>query len=673
MKKWSILKADPDSADNITKKSNLSRLCAEILAGRGFDTIKKASDFFGCRSLSDPFLLKDMDKAVETINSAVENQELICIYGDYDCDGIMSTVILYSYLQYSGADIIYYIPERCEGYGMNEKAVRFLKEQGVSLIITVDNGISAYNEITLAKELGMKVVVTDHHTVPDILPPADAVVDPKQNDCFSPFKKLCGAGVALKLAAALDGGDYSAVCEQFSDLAGIATIADIVELSGENRLIASDCLHYIQNTENPGLSALISASGLDQSDITSTDIAFMIAPRINASGRFGSPRTAVELFLCDDEDRAAELAAELCTLNQQRKNCENEIMSEIEQIITECPSVLNERVLVFAKEGWHCGVIGIISAKITERFGKPSFIISIGETESRGSARGIEGYSVYDALYSVSSVLTHFGGHTGAGGFSLSTENIRNFIEGLLGHARTVYLNMPIKTECADKLLSPSDLTLENITSLSALEPFGEGNKRPLFAIVGAKATEIIPLSNGKHTKIKINYSGILLDVLFFGKKTESIGINTGDCIDLLVTLEINKYNGRTSISAKAADYRYHGINQAKYFSAKEIYESYKRSENIMQPLYERMLPSREELLTVYKCVNRNGIAFDSLLFKISLNSMNFCKLRICLDILEELELITYDRITENIMPGEFKKVDLDSSLTLSDLKIKCG
>ena len=331
MKKWQIQQPDEAAAKNIQANSDLSLFCAELLTVRGYRTIEETASQFSCPALSDPFLIRDMQAAADCLNAAIDSGEKICVYGDYDCDGVMATVILYSYLMELGADVVYYIPERSEGYGMNLNALETLKAQGVSLIVTVDNGIAALEEADWIAEQGMRLVITDHHQPYSTLPAAVAVVDPHRVDCPSPFSLFCGAGLALKLVAAMDGGDMTFALEQFGDLAAIATVADVVSLTGENRFLVQQGLRLLANTERPGLLALLELTGMQGKTLTATNLAFTLAPRINAAGRFGSPKLAVSLLLAETMEEAMPLAKQLEQCNRQRKEAEADILQEIQE------------------------------------------------------------------------------------------------------------------------------------------------------------------------------------------------------------------------------------------------------------------------------------------------------------------------------------------------------
>ncbi|MBO5383214.1 MAG: single-stranded-DNA-specific exonuclease RecJ [Ruminococcus sp.] len=674
MKKWDICKPDKEIMRNFMLSGKLSPLTAGVLASRGFTSVEEVNSFFAVENLSDPFLMKDIDKASETINEAIECGSKICIYGDYDCDGIVSTVILYTYLLETGADVSYYIPEREEGYGLNENAVRKIAEDGVELIITVDNGISAINEAEFIYELGMKLVITDHHQPGEIIPRAEAVVDPHQSDCFSPFKKLCGAGVALKLVAALDGGDFTLALEQFGDLAAIATIADVVELTGENRFIVEKGLPLIENTDRPGLLALKKAAGIDGKPINSQSAAFMIAPRINSSGRFGSPKTAVELLICDDEQKAYEIALVLNKLNDERKKTEQIILGEINDEINKNPMLIRERILFFCGKDWHHGVIGIVAARLMESFGKPCFIMSESNGEIRGSARSFDEFSIFKALQYASETLEKFGGHKGAGGFTVKNGKTADFRDALLRYAFENHKQMPVMSYKADYSVLPQELTVDNVKDLKKLEPFGAGNESPLFAIENASIENIIPLSKGIHTKLTLNCVGVKLDVLIFRASPQELSVSKGDICNFIVSFDVNYYNNTESISAIVKDYRRIDIHNKseRIFNALNAFESFRRDEELPVNYYKSMLPLRDEVKEIYLKINKSGVSIDSIFSLLSNTNINYCKLLVSIDALAELKLIYADYACSKAVKLDVKgKVNLDSAPVLISLNKK--
>lgn len=671
MKRWIVKNPDENAASELVSGSDMNKLCAEVLAARNIRSVSEAAEMLGTGSLSDPFLMKDMREAAEIISSAAENFESICVYGDYDCDGITSTVMLFSYLECMGANVFYYIPERSEGYGLNGEAVKRIAEQGTSLIITVDNGVSAHEEAKLIYDLGMKLIITDHHQTGETLPQAEAVINPHREDCASPFKHLCGAGVVLKLIAALEDGDYEAALNEYGGLAAIGTIADVVPITGENRYIVKHGLKLLENSENPGINALIAQSRISL-PITSSSVAFGLAPRINASGRFGSPTIAARLFLTDDPDESEMLAQQLDNLNNDRKNAENQIIENISRLVSENPKLLYERVTVLSGENWHHGVIGIVASRMMERFDKPCFIITIEGETARGSARSFGDFSVFKALDYCSGVLTRYGGHPGAGGFSLNACDIPEFERLIQQYAAENFSVMPIPAITAEKLIRPEEITLDGIEGLSLLEPFGEGNRQPLFALLNADITDIVPLSGGTHTKLKFRYGGKNLEGLLFRQSPGSIFIKPGDKADMIVSLEVNVYAGRKSISVIIKDFRQSGMLQKKYFAAKDAYEKYKRNEPLPDAFYQRICPSRDELIPIYKRLFTGNFNADTLYMKLHSDSLNYCKMRLCLDIFEELGLVKTNPFSQEITAvRNAPKADLDDSPILKKLKEK--
>ncbi len=671
MKKWKINKCDETLAEEFASKCDINKLALKVLTSRGVTDFQQVIDFFDPPELSDPFLIKDMDKAVEIINEKIDSYELICIYGDYDCDGITSTSLLYNYLENMGANVMYYIPERSEGYGLNAQAIEQIAQEGASLIITVDNGISAVEEAKLIKELGMQLVITDHHQVPEVLPEAVAVIDPHRSDCPSPYKDLCGVGVAFKLCAALDDGNYDAVLEQYVDICAIGTVADVVPLNGENRTIVKHGLEYLKNTENPALCKLFELSSLEREQLNAENISFRIAPVINASGRFDTPLTAVKALLSEDPDEAEGYISKLFEHNTKRKQTESEIIAEIIEHINKYPQTLNHSALVLWGKNWHAGVIGIVSAKILDLYGKPNFIISIDDDgNARGSARSVHGFDVFECLCRCAELCEKFGGHECAGGFSLKEENIGAFCSRIYDYADS-FEKAPVKEIEADMVLMPGDITVENVKGLKALEPFGQCNSVPTFAILGAKVLVITPLSQGKHTRIDFNYGGFKGQALFFSLAADKCCFKVGDKLDMIVKLDINVFRGAESVSIVVKDYRISGIRQERYFAAKQSYEKLMRGEKLPSAYIQKMIPSRDELIKVYKYINSvKATTADHIFMNLNDDSMNYCKLRICIDIFKDKGLVEYSCATGKVNACEVKsRVDLEQSQTLVKLK----
>ena len=674
MKKWTVGKPDRNTVSALMLGCGVTSLAAAALAAKGYSSAESVMESLNTDELSDPFLIKDMQIAADIINAAIDSGEKICIYGDYDCDGIMSSVILYSYLMETGADVMYYIPERSEGYGLNMKAIDKINDEGVSLIVTVDNGISAIAESEYIYALGMRLVVTDHHQQGEQLPRAEAVVDPHQRDCFSPFKDMCGAGIALKLVAALDGGDYTMALEQFGDLAAIATVADIVSLKGENRFLVSYGLEQIQNTDRPALMALKEVSGLTDKPIDTRSVGFGIAPRINAAGRFGSPKSAAELFLCEDPDEALTAARELDSLNNMRKDAENDIVTEIAEMVEKDPSLVRGRVIFLYGNGWHHGVIGIVASRVVERFGKPCFIASGSDGELRGSARAFGDFSVFGALTAASDVLEKFGGHPSAGGFTIKEGKADEFKQLLEKYALENNKIMPVAELKADSPVSPAELTVQNVEGLKVLEPFGADNEKPLFFIENAQITDIIPLSNGAHSKLSIKLGYTKAEALVFGKSPSELIVEKGGICDMIVSLGINEFRGNRSVSIIVSEIRPHIFEQSKYFAALSAFESFMRNEELPKNYYPSMNPDRNDVVKIYKAIPNTGICADTLYIRLNDRGINYCKFCVSVEALRQLGLITVSGSDTKIKRVAVdKKADLDSAPVLISLRSKLG
>ncbi len=681
MKKWKVKAVQQNKVSQLAVSCGTTDFVAKLLLARGIESAEEAAEFCGAQGeLSDPYLLTDMFIAVKRIRKAIDSGESIAVYGDYDCDGVTATVMLYSYLSFSGADVIYYIPKReGEGYGLNTQSIHSLNEQGVNLIITVDNGISAHAEAELIDELGMELIITDHHQPSEELPKAVAIINPHRKDDPSPFKPLCGAGVALKLICALEDGDYDTVLEQFCDLAAIGTIGDVVPLIGENRIIVSRGLELIANTENLGLSALIEACGLDINNLTATSIAFGISPRINAAGRFSSADDAVELLLCEDNDEAVEKAAKLCTFNTSRKASENKVMQEVLDSIEADPKLSHGRMLVVYGSGWNPGVIGIVASRLVTRFEKPVIIISLADGVGSGSGRSVNGFSLFKALSACDDLLEKFGGHTKAAGLTITEGNIPLLRLRLEKYAKDNFPVMPVCEETADMELVGSEATLENVESLKLLEPYGEGNPAPVFMVKGAVVERVSALKDGRYIRLSLMQGKTRLTAICFSCSFAQFNstYSLGDSIDFLCSLEVNEYNNNRSVSVKIKELRHSNFEQDKYFAAKSVYEQIRRGEGFDKRLGTRIIPTRDEFALVYKTLAKSvsnssandAMNIDALYFKLQGADIPFAKLRIILDILSEFKLaqIIHTDNSAKLLPAK-GKADLSTSKILSRL-----
>ena len=664
MKKWIVHNADEKLAAEFMRQCDLSMLTLKLLTARGFCDFQQVADFFNSGELEDPFIIADMQNAADTINEYIDSYGKICVYGDYDCDGVTATAVLYSYLLNMGANVCYYINQREEGYGMNLDAVRKLHDDGVELIVTVDNGISCVDEAELIYELGMKLVITDHHQPPEVLPKAEAAVNPHREDCPSFYKDLAGVGVALKLCAALDGGDFDAVVEQYADICAIGTVGDLVPLTGENRTLVRKGLMYLKNSENYALNELIAQSKIDRDKITSSSLAYQLCPRINAAGRFESPLIALEALLAEEKSEAVSLVDRLVTLNEKRKQTEAEIYEEIKKYIDDNPELLNDRVLILAGKNWHHGVIGIVSSKVLENYGKPNFIISIDdEGNARGSARSFKGFNIHSCLTYAQDVLEKYGGHECAGGLSLNSTDLPEFRRLVLEYAANKKQMPCALTEC-DMLIRSDELDVSSIKSLDVLQPFGVSNPQPVFYLPDCKVNAVFPLSGGKHSKLDLSYNGKRIQALVFSVSPEKLFFGVGAHIDIAAHIEVNDFGGKESLSIKVRDMKPHGMDTDKYHAAKDCYERFAGGELMPQNFLRKMIPQRQELIAVYKTIAKHKeISIDSLFMTINHPAINYCKLKLMTDVFCQAGLAEFSPSSGNIhlLPAN-GKADLENT-----------
>lgn len=667
MKKW--LPPAPVTAANNEVIGEFGDFLGGILIRRGIVTLDSARAFFGCDSLSDPMLLSDMGRAAEMVRNALEEDKRITVFGDYDCDGVCATVMLYSYLEAQGADVDFYIPDRSEGYGMNIEALEKIAARGTQLVITVDNGISAVKEAEFLKSKGVELLITDHHQPNTGLPECGACVDPNRADDPSPFKDLCGAGVVLKLLMALED-DAEFVLDSYADLAAVATVGDVVPLKGENRYIVQRGLENIKNEQNAGLTALIKSARRPVDKITAIDLAFTVCPRINASGRIAHPEKAARLLLCEDDvDTAKHLAEELELLNSKRKTEENKILADVQKQLAENPRIIKERVIVLSGEGWHHGVIGIVCSKILEKYDKPVVMMSIEDGKARGSVRSIEGFSVHKMLMKCSAPLTTFGGHPGAGGFSLPADKIGEFTALIHKYAKEFYPKMPQSGISADMEVTCADLTPEKVKLLSRIEPFGERNPVPQFLLRDCTVSRKSSMSEGKYTSFEVEKGGASLRAVTFKVPFDKFLPNIGDKIDLIATAEINEYKDKESVELRLVDYRPAGFREDRFFAAERVYEEICRGEGCDKRLAPRVIPqSREELMKIYDLVKKNSGKRTAEELAVFDGSVNYCMLRITLDAFAEAKMVELgENCTPKILPVTEKR-DLFASGLLFEL-----
>lgn len=619
LRKWEVRPLDKERAAAFAQTYGVPFFLAMLMNIRGLDDAAHLREFLGeGEPLSDPFLLKDMDKAAARITRAVDNMEKIAVYGDYDADGVTSTAMLYSYLETRGADVIFYIPQReGEGYGMNIGAVEYLKEQGVSLIVTVDNGISSVQEVARANELGIDVVVTDHHRPQEILPDAVAVVDAYRPDDTSPYKHFSGVGIAFKLLMALEdgAGDVEDLLEAYSDLAAIGTIGDIVPLTGENRTLIRAGLEHLSQSDRPGVQALLENAGIAGKALTSTNVAFTLVPRINATGRMGAPERAVRLLISGYEEEAEVLSEEICADNEERRRVEAEI-AEAAFADIEAKGYMKDRVVVVDGENWHHGVIGIVASRVTERCGKPCMIISRGETEARGSGRSIEGFSLFEAICACGDLLIKFGGHPMAAGITLKPENIEAFRKRINQYAAEHFPQMPTQTVTLDCKLNPAALSVSMAQSLTQLEPFGNGNPQPVFGLFNMEISNVTPVGGGGHLRLTLEKNGAVITAMRFNTKPEELPYHIGDKIDLAVQLEAREFRGQPSLTVIVRDMKFAAFNTEKNIASLASFEKWQRGEVLSAEDKNRLYPDRACLAAIYRALRTvNGKETDQVRF----------------------------------------------------------
>lgn len=619
LRKWEVRPLDKERAAAFAQTYGVPFFLAMLMNIRGLDDAAHLREFLGeGEPLSDPFLLKDMDKAAARITHAVDNMEKIAVYGDYDADGVTSTAMLYSYLETRGADVIFYIPQReGEGYGMNMGAVEYLKEQGVSLIVTVDNGISSVQEVARANELGIDAVVTDHHRPQEILPDAVAVVDAYRPDDTSPYKHFSGVGIAFKLLMALEdgAGDVEDLLEAYSDLAAIGTIGDIVPLTGENRTLIRAGLERLSQSDRPGVQALLENAGIAGKTLTSTNVAFTLVPRINATGRMGAPERAVRLLISGYEEEAEVLSEEICADNEERRRVEAEI-AEAAFADIEAKGYMKDRVVVVDGENWHHGVIGIVASRVTERCGKPCMIISRGETEAKGSGRSIEGFSLFEAICACGDLLIKFGGHPMAAGITLKPENIEAFRKRINRYAAEHFPQMPTQTVTLDCKLNPAALSVSMAQSLTQLEPFGNGNPQPVFGLFNMELSNVTPVGGGGHLRLTLEKNGAVITAMRFNTKPEELPYHIGDKIDLAVQLEAREFRGQPSLTVIVRDMKFAAFNTEKNIASLASFEKWQRGEVLSAEDKNRLYPDRACLAAIYRALRTvNGKETDQVRF----------------------------------------------------------
>lgn len=670
-KEWVIATADRAEAEVLAEECGIDPLAALLLTGRGICDPAEVEEFLDFdQPLADPFELKDMDKAVSRILRGLEAGEKMAVFGDYDCDGVTAGVVLTTYLGSKGADVLLMLPDRMgDGYGMHIPQIDRLHEQGVTLIITVDNGVSAAAEVAYAAELGIDVVVTDHHIPPEALPDAVAVIDPHRIDEESEFRELAGVGVAFKLCCALEGCACEELIPLYGDLAAIGTVADVVSLKGENRLLVAQGLPYLCQPHRPGLRALLAAAGMEGKPITSETIAFGIGPRINAAGRMGDAMRSARLLMTDDTAEAERLARELEEENRTRHTVEAAIVADAMEMLATNQALWRRRMLVLAKEGWHPGVLGIAAARLCECTGKPCALLTIRDGEAHGSARSVGDFALYHALAACKEHLTAFGGHAQAAGLSLKEEDIPALADALEVYA-AAQGEMPFPQLRLDCKLTPRGVSIQAAEAVEALAPFGQDNPSPLFGLFRMTIEDIRPVGGGNHLRLSLSRDGVAVTAMRFSTTREEFPYDRGDRIDLAVALHVGQYQGKPSLSVVVREIRPSGLEQEKVLSDIRLYERCQRGEPLTPEQAGRLLPSRDDVGAVYRQLRRQDGQKEEreLLLARTKGELGYGKVCCALDVLEELGLIRRENGALHLNPSAGKQ-NLSQSRLLRTLE----
>ena len=669
---WKV--SQPEAgAVNALVGSGYAPLAAMVLASRGIGDDRQARAYLDCNApLLDPFLMTDMDKAAGRVGLAMSRGEKIAVFGDYDVDGITATCLLTDFLRRHGADAVSYIPGRLEeGYGLNPIAIHQLHGEGVKLIVTVDCGITAVSEAELCRKLGIDLVITDHHECKQTLPAAIAVVDPHRPDGGYPHKNLSGVGVAFKLASALCGSQET-VLEEYADMVCLGTVADVMPLQGENRVFVARGLESLAHTKRPGIAALMAECGCAPETVSASSIGFMLAPRINAAGRMGQIDLAVELFLTDDPDKAAEAARGLCELNRQRQAVESEIYR---QAVSMLPMGKPPEAIVLADESWHQGVVGIVASRIAEEYACPTFLICLDGEHGKASSRSHGGFNLFASLSALSPLLESYGGHELAAGFTITRANIPEFRRQICALAAKFYTDDAPRTVLeVDCAVSPELLTLHNVDALQMLEPCGNGCPKPVLMVKNLTIDRISMVGGGRHMRLRLCSGHTYLNAIYFSANPQTVSIQPGDLVDVAFTPQVNEFRGTRTVQMNVIDIR--PSCNAECLPDAAPYRDMQRG-NLTAGEAAALLPDRKMLALVWRYldaanpVQESPVCLCRKIVRWSGKPLNLGQMLTCLDIFRDVGLLTVQRqhkyVSIRLTPGE-GKADLSRSQTMQRL-----
>ena len=666
---WNTQVPEP-GAVNALVSGGYPPLPAMVLASRGMTDPKKACAYLNCSAkLHDPFLMTDMDLAVDRVKRAIDRGEIIAVFGDYDVDGITSTCMLTDFLRQQGANCISYIPSRLEeGYGLNPIAIHQLSAEGVKLIVSVDCGITAIEEAQLCKSLGIDLVITDHHECKDRLPEAVAVVDPHRPDGGYPHKNLSGVGVAFKLACALCG-DQEAVLRDYADMVCLGTVADVMLLQGENRVFVARGLESLRHTKRPGIAALMRESGCAPESVSASTIGYNLAPRINAAGRMGQIELALNLFLTSDEEEAADLARKLCDLNRQRQAVESQIYA---QAVSMLPEGQPPEAIVLADDSWHQGVVGIVASRMAEEYCCPAFLICLDGEHGKASSRSFGGFNLFSSLTTLAPLLESYGGHELAAGFTISRSNIMRFRQDICALAAQYYADSGPRTVLeVDCVIPPELMTVRNIDALSILEPCGNGCPKPVFAMEKLIVDRITMVGGGRHMRLRLRSGHFYLNAIYFSATPETASIEQGDLVDVAFNAQINEFRGDRSVQMNVLDIR----PSCSAECSAELHEYGRIRSGLSPAAAALLLPDRVTLGDVWRylavsgpSIQENPICLCRKIVRRSGRPLSVGKLLTCLDIFADVGLLQTQRLHKYIridLKHTSGKADLNKSQTM--------
>ena len=681
---WTVSSYEPADARALCA-AGFSPITAALLCSRGYRDADAARAFLSCSyPLSSPFDLLDMDKAAARVRLALQRREHIAVFGDYDVDGITATCLLTEFLRSRGGHVTSYIPARLEeGYGLNAIAIDMLKKQGVELIVTVDCGITANAEAALCKQLGIDLVITDHHECKSDLPEAVALVDPHRKDQPQPVTEMAGVGVAFKLAAAI-AGEQEKLLDAYCDFLCLGTVADVMPLTGENRTMVARGLRALANPKRVGVAALMAECSVQKGPVTAGIIGYTLAPRINAAGRMGEVNVATELFLTHDAARAVELASTLCRLNRRRQEIESSIY---QSAVAMLPPGGPPQAIVLADESWHQGVVGIVASRMAEEYSCPTFLICLDGEKGKASSRSYGGFNLFRSLEQLSGLLESYGGHELAAGFTIRRDQIDRFRERIYAltdaFSRSAACNPALQIDCE---IPPQLLTVQNVQQLDELEPCGAGCPRPVLFMRSLTVSDLSEVGGGKHLRLRLSGNGYHFNAIFFSTTAKLAAVALGDVVDIAYTPQINEYRGLRTVQLNLLDIRPDEQARARLGAGKALYRRHLLGQALSAQELDRLIPERQDFVAVWRYLAasaQNGVVceeFGCLVRKITRCAGCACsgsKIRVCLDVFQEQGLLQMEQRPKLLvirLTSDGKKVDLERSPTLLHLKeLKAG